>query len=125
MGERSTIEVQPVHVVAVGAASLAGGLLASLGYTYHQSSKALVKEGIDPRVRARVLPAAFAALTASTIVTGLVGVGGWYLLRQQQLLVKDSAELPTLEVAYGLVSEGVKGFWRDTMQSRRKDDTTQ
>lgn len=124
MAERNTMEVEPKHVIAVGACSVGAGLLLSLGWSYKQASKALAKDGIDPRLQVRVLPTAVAALLASTVATGLVGLGGWYLLQQQEVFTKEQAEVPTMSSAWGLVSQGVKGFWQDTVTARlsKSDD---
>lgn len=51
-------KVTPLGTVAMGAAALTlGGLLGGLSH-YHGTTKSLVEEGIDPRLRLRALPLA-------------------------------------------------------------------
>jgi glycosyltransferase A (GT-A) superfamily protein (DUF2064 family) len=118
MVERTTMEIEPKHVIAVGSCAVGSGLLLTLGWSYQSASKALAKDGIDPRLQARVLPTAVAALVASTFVTGVVGMGGWYLLQQQDVFAKETAEVPTMGSAWSLVSQGVQGFWQDKVKGR-------
>ncbi|GAX78862.1 hypothetical protein CEUSTIGMA_g6300.t1 [Chlamydomonas eustigma] len=95
------IEVQPVHVVLCGSAVVAAGATLTGVLTYRSGAKSLADEGINPDTRWKIVPVAVKTMLLSTVLTAVIGLGGFMALRACGVLTTDRAEIPS-------VSETVK-----------------
>jgi len=63
---------------------------------WRRDEQELLRAGIDPRLRARVLPHAVKALVGSLLLTCCAAAGGFYALKAAGLVARDTARVATL-----------------------------
>ncbi|KAG2500210.1 hypothetical protein HYH03_001788 [Edaphochlamys debaryana] len=97
--EDSKFIVHPFHVIAAGSAVVCTGALVTGTLTYRAGTKGLVEDGINPSSRLGTIPLAARALALSTVLTGIFGVAGFYVLKEQGFFSTDQAELPSAKEA--------------------------
>ncbi|KAG2438543.1 hypothetical protein HXX76_005094 [Chlamydomonas incerta] len=112
--------VEPLHVVAAGSGVICAVALLTGTLTYRAGTKDLVEDGINPSSRLRVIPLAARTLALSTILTGILGVGGFYVLKEQGFFRSDQAELPSAKEAARLL-RNPKAFVRQMLKGERGD----
>ncbi|GLI63039.1 hypothetical protein VaNZ11_005901 [Volvox africanus] len=95
--------VEPVHVVVAGSAIACIGAVVTATLTYRAGTKDLVDDGISPSSRLRIIPIAARTLALSTLLTGALGVAGFYVLKEQGFFTTDQAELPSAKEAARLL----------------------
>ncbi|KXZ52232.1 hypothetical protein GPECTOR_10g863 [Gonium pectorale] len=92
------------------------GALATATLTYRAGTKDLVEDGINPSSRLRVIPLAARALALSTFLTGVFGVAGFYVLKEQGFFSTDRAELPSAKEA-ARVLRNPRAFFQELLKS--------
>ncbi|KAG2435497.1 hypothetical protein HYH02_011792 [Chlamydomonas schloesseri] len=112
--------VEPLHVVAAGSAIVCTVALLTGTLTYRAGTKDLVEDGINPSTRLRVIPLAARTLALSTVLTGILGVGGFYVLKEQGFFSTDQAELPSAKEAARLL-RNPRAFVRAVLKGERSD----
>ncbi|GIL49944.1 hypothetical protein Vafri_6249 [Volvox africanus] len=95
--------VEPVHVVIAGSAIACIGAVVTATLTYRAGTKELVDDGISPSSRLRIIPIAARTLALSTLLTGALGVAGFYVLKEHGFFTTDQAELPSAKEAARLL----------------------
>ncbi|PNH09764.1 hypothetical protein TSOC_003571 [Tetrabaena socialis] len=96
---------EPIHVVGAGSAVVLTGALLTATLTYRSGTKDLAEDGINPAARLRIIPLAARTLALSTLLTGALGVAGFYVLREQGFFRTDRAELPSAKEAARLLRD--------------------
>ncbi|EFJ52785.1 hypothetical protein VOLCADRAFT_127338 [Volvox carteri f. nagariensis] len=91
--------VEPIHVVVAGSTIAGIGAVVTATLTYRAGTKDLIDDGINPGSRLRIIPVAARALALSTVLTGLLGFTGYYVLKEQGFFSTDRAELPSVKEA--------------------------
>lgn len=84
-------------------------LLANEQRRWRKDAKELQAEGIDPRVRSRVLPHALKALIGSLFLTGCAAAGGFYVLQAAGMVAQDRTRVATLSRTYETLRGQEKG----------------
>ncbi|GIL77783.1 hypothetical protein Vretimale_6675 [Volvox reticuliferus] len=102
-GEAEKNIVEPVHVVVAGSAIACIGAVVTATLTYRAGTKDLVDDGISPSSRLRIIPIAARTLALSTLLTGALGVAGFYVLKDQGFFKTNQAELPSAKEAARLL----------------------
>ncbi|PNW81858.1 hypothetical protein CHLRE_06g263400v5 [Chlamydomonas reinhardtii] len=112
--------VEPFHVVAAGSGIICAVALLTGTLTYRAGTKDLVDDGINPSTRLRVIPLAARTLALSTVLTGLLGVGGFYILKEQGFFRTDQAELPSAKEAARMLRDP-RAYVRQMLKGERGD----
>lgn len=96
MTEKDGYTITPTGLLCLGGGAILGGAAITAGVGYQQSRKELLQEGVDPRIRARILPHALRAVAASLALTVCAAAGGFYLLQAGGFVAQDRARVSSI-----------------------------